>query len=135
LRRQIDALGLADCVSLLGSRDDVADLMVAADVLTMPSRREGSPGALIEAMALELPAVVSDIAQTRDVVGVEGAWFVPSESSEALSVGVLGTLADPVGARLRAERAYRTFCDRFTIDAIADRMAEFYERALQGSSC
>ena len=108
--------------------------MAAADVLTLPSRREGSPGALIEAMALELPAVVSDIVQTREVAGDDEAWFVAGESAEALTRGVLETLADPIAARQACRaRAYRTFCDRFTIGAVADRMVDFYRRALLAS--
>jgi glycosyltransferase involved in cell wall biosynthesis len=130
LERLIEQLGVADCVTLLGVRNDVADLMVAADVLVMPSRREGSPGALIEAMALELPSVVSDIAQIREVVGEDEARFVAVDSPESLAQGVLAMLDDPVDARERAERAYRTFCDHFTIGAVADRMMDFYRTAI-----
>jgi glycosyltransferase involved in cell wall biosynthesis len=134
LEREIERLGLAECVTLLGPREDVADLMVAADLLALPSRREGSPGALIEAIALELPVVVSGIAQTREVVSEDEACFVAVESSDALARGVLETLADPIAARARAERAYRTFCDRFTIGAVADQMVDFYRRALLPSA-
>jgi glycosyltransferase involved in cell wall biosynthesis len=134
LRKQIGDLGLTSSISLLGTRDDVADLMVAADVLALPSRREGSPGALIEAMALELPAVVSDIAQTREVVGEDETRFVAVDSPESLARGVVATLDDPVTGRTRAERAYLTFCARFTISAVADRMVDFYRTALLPSA-
>jgi glycosyltransferase involved in cell wall biosynthesis len=96
----------------------------------LPSRREGSPGALIEAMALELPAVVSDIPQIREVAGADEACFVAVDSAEALARGVLEVLAEPAAARERAERAYQTFCDCFTISAVADRMVDFYRRAI-----
>jgi glycosyltransferase involved in cell wall biosynthesis len=74
--------------------------------------------------------VVSGIAQTREVLSDDEACFVAVESSDALAGGVLDTLADPIAARARAERAYRTFCDRFTIAAVADQMVDFYRRAL-----
>ena len=66
-------------VRLLGHRNDVADLMCAADVLSFPSRWEGLGGTLVEAMALRLPIVASDIPPLVETIGDVGWPLVPSE--------------------------------------------------------
>ena len=55
-------------VRLLGHRDDVPDVLAASDLFVFPSLYEGLPGAVIEAMALGLPIVASDIEPVRELV-------------------------------------------------------------------
>jgi glycosyltransferase involved in cell wall biosynthesis len=123
--------GLGGSVRLLGPRDDVADLLSAADVFVFPSRSEGFGGALIEAMALQAPIVASDIPPVREVVGDDGsAMLVQPERPGSLAAAITETIADPLGAAERARRARQRFLSHFTIDRVAQRMVEFYERAL-----
>jgi glycosyltransferase involved in cell wall biosynthesis len=122
----------ASAFTLLGSRTDVAELLCAADVFVLPSRREGLPGALLEAMALECPAVVSDLPQIREVVDGSTAILVPPDQVAALQQAIRAALADPDAARGRAEVARKRFEEHFTIEPVVDRMIEFYERALSG---
>jgi glycosyltransferase involved in cell wall biosynthesis len=68
LDRLCDRLGLKDHVHFLGHREDVPDLLAAADVFVLPSFYEGLPGAVVEAMALGLPIVASDIEPVREIV-------------------------------------------------------------------
>jgi glycosyltransferase involved in cell wall biosynthesis len=125
LEGQIRAAGLAGIVELLGARDDVPELLAAADVFVLPSRREGFPGAVVEAMALETPLVLSDIPMMHDAVP-DQAWarFVPLEDATALADAVRSILADPVGAADRARAARRHFEAQLTVDAVSRRMAD-----------
>lgn len=66
-RRFVDQAGLQQRVSFLGVRRDVPRLLHLADVFLFPSSREGLPGALLEACAVGVPCVVSDIAPCREV--------------------------------------------------------------------
>ena len=68
LARTAGALGVADRVRWLGQRDDVPALLAAADAFVLPSRREGQPLALMEAMALGLPIVATRIPGVDEVV-------------------------------------------------------------------
>jgi glycosyltransferase involved in cell wall biosynthesis len=129
----VERLGLRDAVRFLGSRDDVPDLLCAADVLALPSRREGFPGAMVEAMALEVPIVASDLPQVREVVDASGASLVPPGSPEALAAEIGHVLVDPEGAAGRVERAQTRFRERLTVDRVADEMIAFYGRALAGT--
>jgi glycosyltransferase involved in cell wall biosynthesis len=129
----VERLGLRDAVRFLGSRDDVPDLLCAADVLAVPSRREGFPGAIVEAMALELPIVASDLPQVREVVEASGASLVPPGSPEELAAEIARVLVDPGGAARRVERAQTRFRERLTVERVADEMIAFYGRALAGT--
>jgi len=61
LRRQVEALGISDCVHFLGARGDVAALIERADLMIFPSLWEGLPGAVLEAAADGLPVLASDL--------------------------------------------------------------------------
>jgi len=71
----------------LGVRDDVADLLRGADLLVLPSRSEGTPNAVIEAMATGVPCVVTDVGDCADLVGPLGR-VVPAGSVEDLSAAI-----------------------------------------------
>ena len=77
LRDRAAGLDLGESVVFLGFRSDIPELLCAADVFVSASRWEGSPGGVIEAMALETPIVAGDIAPVREVLG-DGApaWLV-----------------------------------------------------------
>ena len=120
-------------VSFLGVRGDVPDLLASADAFAFPSRFEGFGCALLEAMALEAPIVASDLPPIREVVGpATPALLVPPDDPGALGRAVVSTLTDAADAARRADVARARFLQRFTIDGVADDMARFYERALEG---
>ncbi len=131
LQERVAHLGLHDAVDFLGLRNDVAELLCAADVFVLASRWEGMGGVLLEAMALEAPMVVSDLPTLRDAVPDElhGLLVAPNQP-EALAAGILEVLADPGKATERARRARQRFVERFTTERVAEEMLGFYERAL-----
>jgi glycosyltransferase involved in cell wall biosynthesis len=130
LRSLVQTLGIGDRVTFLGQRDDVAELLCAADVFVLPSRREGLPGAVQEAMALQAPIVASDISPVREVLGAPGtARLVPPDDPAALAAGLAEVLGDPAGARERAVRAREEFLSRYDAASVAERMLGFYKAA------
>jgi len=131
LRAAADAPGLGPAVSLLGARRDVAELLCAADVFVVPSRWEGFGGVLLEAMALEASIVASDLPAVREAVD-DTALLVPPERPAELAAAVTATLADPAAAASRGRRARERFLAGFTVDRVADAMADLYRRALAG---
>jgi glycosyltransferase involved in cell wall biosynthesis len=135
LRYQATRLGLDANVRFLGARDDIPDLLVAADVFALPSRWEGLPGAVIEAMALETPLVATDLPGVREVLGPEllPGRIVAPEDAAALADRIVATIADPEGAQEWARAARRRFLRRFTTRQIAKEMVDFYARALDPS--
>jgi glycosyltransferase involved in cell wall biosynthesis len=88
-------LGLGDSFRFLGFRDDVHDLLAAADIVCFASRNEGLPVALMEAYALGLPVVATRVGGLPDVVedGRSGLLVTPEDPS-ALANAIIVVAAD-----------------------------------------
>lgn len=69
-----------DLLTVLGPRDDVATLLHDADVLILPSLREGLPGVVLEALASGVPVVASDISAMRSLRSLTGVELVSLEA-------------------------------------------------------
>ncbi|MCB0981032.1 MAG: glycosyltransferase family 4 protein [Acidimicrobiaceae bacterium] len=95
-----ERLGLQDVVRFSGFRSDVAAVLAAADAYVQPSRWEGFPLALLEAMTAGLPVVATEGAGRPDgfVDGTHG-WIVPSEDPGALAAALERMLALTAGER------------------------------------
>jgi glycosyltransferase involved in cell wall biosynthesis len=124
----VEQLGLTRAVRFLGARDDVADLIVAADVVAVPSRVEGMPGAVLEAMALERPIVASDIPMIREAVGDCAAALTPVDNPRLLARAIEGAFAADTSTTTAAARA--RFDAKFTPERVADRLLAFYEESI-----
>ncbi len=135
LRRLITAGHVERSVVLAGYRSDVADLMCAADVVVLPSRAEGSPGVLLEAMALEVPTVGSDIPSVREL-SADGATtaLCAVESPDAMAVAINRLLADPAAARRMAADARARFDALYTMRAVAQETIDLYRGCLRPRS-
>ena len=85
LRRLAAELGLEKAVAFLGPifGAEKARLLAAADIFVLPSYSEGLPFALLEAMAMGVPVVASDVGAIRDVVidGVHGLLIAPRQTA------------------------------------------------------
>jgi glycosyltransferase involved in cell wall biosynthesis len=121
------ACDLAGTVTFLGMREDVPDLLAAADVFAFPSRWEGAGGTLLEAMALEAPIVTSDLPTLRHTVDDTVAVLVRPGDAQDLAAGILGVLDDAAAATGRAHAGRARFEADFTIGSGARRMAGLYE--------
>ena len=102
LERQVRELKLVHCVHFLGPRRDVAALLKAADVFVFPSRTEGLPNALLEAMAAACPIVTTDVPGCRDLIANEQTGLVvPYGDTVALAAALRRLLRDrDLAARL-----------------------------------
>jgi glycosyltransferase involved in cell wall biosynthesis len=118
-------------VRLLGHRTDVPDLMCAADVLAFPSRWEGLGGTLVEAMALRLAIVASDIPAVAETIGDLGWPLVPPDDREALARELGRVLVGGAAHEARKDAGERRFRALFTAEAAADGMAGLYRDVLR----
>ena len=108
LEAQAQRLGVANQIDFLGFHSDPASLMRKGGVFVLPSRYEGMPNALLEAMGFALPVVITDVSPgPLEVVtdGVEGL-VVPGDDVEALKRAISRLINDPT-LRLRLGEAGR----------------------------
>ncbi|NOT02150.1 MAG: glycosyltransferase [Phycisphaerales bacterium] len=124
--------GLGNRVRLLGRRSDVAEVMKTADVFAFPSRTEGMPNALLEAMAAGLAAVATDVAGCRDVV-VDGetGLLVPGGDVGALTAAMRRLLVDDGLRRALGARAARHAGAQYSFHRCVTRYAALYDRVLR----
>jgi len=129
LEAQARELGQADRVRFLGWRGDLDAVYAASDVFVLTSRNEGTPVALIEAMAAGLASVSTDVGGVRDVVtGPELGMLVPSGDVEALAGAVIA-LADAPARRSEMGRAARAAVrDRFHATRLVSDIRSLYWR-------
>jgi glycosyltransferase involved in cell wall biosynthesis len=129
LERQIDSLGVADRVLLPGERHGrrLMEALSAADVFTLMSRWEGLPMALLEALAVGAPAIVSRTVGRIVPVDEAGAgWAVDDEMLGKL-LRQLAVRRDEVNSR---RPAARLLARRYDWDEVAERYERTYQDAM-----
>lgn len=117
-------------VRFLGFLPDVAPVLAAADVLALPSRTEGLPMAVLEAMAAGLPVVASAVGSLPEVLGGGAGILVPPGDVSALRLALEGLSVPEARAELVAE-ARRRVESRYSATTMARRYRELlYQPAL-----
>jgi glycosyltransferase involved in cell wall biosynthesis len=124
-------LGIESRVSFLGHRDDMPELLAAADLVVLPSLYEGLPISLLEAMAAAKPVIATRIGGTDELVtsGYDGLLVEPRDS-HALAQAMKTLLSDPERARQMASSAQRTVADRFSAEVMCKRVSQVYGELL-----
>ena len=109
-----------------GCAEEAARLYRAFDAFVLSSRTEGTPIALFEAMAAEVPIVATRVGGVPDVVGETEAWLVDPEDSQAIARALAAIRADPAEARRRCEAARRRLEEDFSLEPWIERYEDLY---------
>jgi glycosyltransferase involved in cell wall biosynthesis len=130
IEEQIADFDLAEFIQLIGFQPELRSLMKACDVFVLPSRFEGMPNVVMEAMAEGTPVVASDVNGIKELmVDGEGGYLVPWDSPEQF-VDRLVKLED----RDRRDRmgmvARERVLQRFTWERMADQLEIYFHRRL-----
>jgi glycosyltransferase involved in cell wall biosynthesis len=126
-------LGGGEHVHLIGLRNDVPDLLDAADIFVLPSQYEGMPLGVLEAMAKGLPVVATAVAGTPEALGGTGFLLPdPAESSvvEPLAAAIRKLAVDPELRRTSGEAARRRAIEQFTLASMEANYLELFARLL-----
>jgi glycosyltransferase involved in cell wall biosynthesis len=122
-----------DRVLHLGFREDVRPYLAAADVLVLPSLREGFPGTLLQAGAMGLPSIVTDICGCNEIVvdGETGVLVAPG-SVDSLAAAMERLAADPEMCRRMGENARRRVVENYSQQRVWRALDEFYSDVSKG---
>jgi glycosyltransferase involved in cell wall biosynthesis len=128
-------LGVAERLRITGWTADPRSHLPAFDVFALPSRWEGMPLGILEAMHAGLPVVASDVGSVGEAVSDEetGLLVAPGDLA-ALRESLAGLLADPQRCRRMGERGRAVAAQRFTDTAMARRYEAVYRAAMAGRS-
>lgn len=128
-RRRIAELGIADSAQVRSwlSAADVAELLDSADVFVLPSRSEGQPMAVLEAMAHGLCVVASDVGGIPEMIddGRSGLLVAPDDV-DALASALCRVLVDPALRRTLGEAALARVRAEFDLDVVWRRFDALY---------
>jgi glycosyltransferase involved in cell wall biosynthesis len=133
LQRLAANLGLSDRVSLVGVRRDVADIVAASDVFVLASLNEGLSQAMLEAMALGIPVVATNVGGTSDaVVPYQTGWLVTAGDSSGLAAAIDHALGDKREATARASAARQLIQRQFSVASHMARLQDLYREVTAG---
>lgn len=123
-------LELGNGVRFLGYREDVPDLLAAADVCLVPSVAEGQSLVALEAMSLGVPVVATSAGGLPEaVVDGQTGLVVPPKDHAALAQAAIGVLSNRELAEALAASARRHVGTHYTRDIMVSRIAEVYREA------
>ncbi|MEB2283290.1 MAG: glycosyltransferase family 4 protein [Myxococcales bacterium] len=127
--------GLAGRMTVLVDRNDMPEIYAAADLVVLPTHREGFPRSLVEASAMGVPVVTTAIRGCREAVADgETGLLVPVGDGEALYAAVAGLAADPSRRLRMSETARRRARVEFDERRICERVVALYEELLTGAN-
>ena len=131
LREKASALGIASRVTFSGYVADTRLVYLAADVLLMPSRYEGLPMTLLEAMAMGLPVVASKLDGIAEVIG-DGAegFLVPSDDAALFVERTAALLADSELSSRISKNARAKIEASFSVERMTSAVEDIYDRFL-----
>lgn len=138
LTARIAELDLSDCIHLMGERRDTPTLTAALDLLVSSSYAEGFSNVVGEAMACEVPCVVTDAGDSAWIVDDTGL-VVPPQDPAALA-GAIGEMIElgTEGRKALGVKARARVSEQFSLPAIIDRYQALYESVWEkerGSRC
>jgi glycosyltransferase involved in cell wall biosynthesis len=127
LEEIVDSLGLSDRVVFAGFQTDPEAWLPAFDVSVLPSLTEGTPVALLEAMAARVPLIATNVGGVPQVIadGTNGL-LVPAGDAWALSVAIRTLIRDPELMRRLAAAGLETVRTRYGLDSWCRRLEEQY---------
>ncbi|MFW9957313.1 MAG: glycosyltransferase family 4 protein [Candidatus Odinarchaeota archaeon] len=131
-RNLSQVLGIMNNVHFLGERMDIPELLCASDVFVLPSLSEGTPGALLEAMAMELPCIATRVGNIPEVVRnqQEGILINPANPSE-ISEAIIHVLSRLDEARMLGVRARRRVQEHYNLTTTAKAYATLIDEVCE----
>jgi glycosyltransferase involved in cell wall biosynthesis len=128
LERMAAEMNVSGTIRFLGRRDDIPDLLQAADIYVLPSFKEGFSNALVEAMAAGLPAVATDVGGNAEAVehGHSG-WIVPPRN-DGLLLNAVAALVDDGAERARMSQEARKRARFFSIENMIANVESLYTK-------
>ena len=125
--RTRETIDSTPAIELAGYQTDVRPYLVASDVLVLPSYREGFPNVILQAGAMGLPVIVTDVNGSDEVVeaGVNGV-IVPKYDTEALYKAMSDMVEAPDKTRQMAAHARKIIVDKFNQHDVWAATVEMY---------
>lgn len=132
--QEIDDWKRDSCVNLLGYREDIAEQYLSANIVCLPSYREGLPKSLVEAAACGRAVVTTDVPGCRDAIiaNVTGV-LIPVKDANALANAIQELLDNPHKRLMMGAQGRKLAEEHFSIDTIVEQHMNIYKDVLQNA--
>jgi glycosyltransferase involved in cell wall biosynthesis len=128
LESKASSLGINSKVIFTGQREDVYDLICAVDLFVLFSLSEGLPIVLLEALALDVPVVVSAVGGILEVIThLSTGLMVQPKDEQALAQACLSLLQNREQAKALAREGKRMVKEKFSAEIMAQKVFQLYE--------
>ena len=122
-------------IDAVGQQSDVRPFFTSADALVFPSYREGFPNVVIEAGAMGLPSIVTDINGSREIIiDGENGMIIPSKNAEALYQAMKHFVENPEDVKRMAENARPLIASRYEQSYVRQCLKDFYKECIASIS-
>tara|TARA_B100000287_G_scaffold55226_1_gene48473 strand:- start:8359 stop:9516 length:1158 start_codon:yes stop_codon:yes gene_type:complete len=128
-----DYINLSKEIKYLGKRDDIPNLLNASDFFVLPTfYKEGIPRALLEAQAIGLPAIVSNISGCKDVI-IEGknGWQVPPNDKRKLANKIIQAIETTESKKKEMSIfSKRNIIEKYSVSVISNETDKVYKKSI-----
>jgi glycosyltransferase involved in cell wall biosynthesis len=132
LQRLAVDLGIERACRFVGVREDIADILAAADLFVLPSLSEGFPFVLLEALAMGRPVVASRVNGVPELIEEhKTGLLVPPRDSQALATAIREMLNDPTAASKMGSEGRAVVRRQFTVDQMVANTTAIFDAAMQ----
>lgn len=128
-----DAVAAGRSCRFLGGVPEAGPFLRQIDLLLLPSRTEGMPRVLLEAMAHGRPVVAAAVGGVPDALGEGEGWLFPSGDADALAARMMELSGAREELARRGAAARRRWAQHFTLDRMVDGYLQLYRELLGGA--
>ena len=137
LKQQVKELGLEDCIELHDSvsREEMKSRFYPqADVLLLPSHKEGFPNTMLEAMAAGLPLITSPAGAIPEVLTAKVHAFInPADDAEGLERDLRYLCENPEERQAMGQRCHQLIEERYVIDRAFEHFDHIWRTAIRNA--
>ena len=126
-----NALSSAKDVEFLGFRSDVADILSNTDLFALSSNYEAMPMTILEAMALKVPVITTNVGGIAKFIDESHAWFVESKNVESYAETLNNILLDEQVRLQKTGVAHQLVFDNYSMDKMVDAYLGLYQIELR----
>jgi L-malate glycosyltransferase len=131
LKTQASSLQLEDSIHFLGDRSDVPSILAASDIYINSSVIEGMPLAVMEAMAVGLPIIATDVGDMPEMVTDDCGIIIPAKNPERVASAAIELLTHPEKLEVMGRHARELAERNFSGSAWLDKLLSLYDEAIQ----
>jgi glycosyltransferase involved in cell wall biosynthesis len=135
VRERLEAVDRPLCYRFVGETRAIRSVYLGIDCLVLPSRWEGFPNAVLEALAHAVPVIATDVGDARAIVDDgETGWIVSPEDADSLASAILALSELPAARRVEMGRkGAASVRGRYSVEKLVSRTVDVYRRVLGGS--